>query len=211
MRKPSSWSWRGRMSIWPRNPPAANCSRRWRRSGAIRPRRTCAFALSIRSPIRRPTAHSRLPRRASRKRFVRSRTIRPCRNCRIASVQNCARTPSNPTIQHEYRAMKGSLGKIMQQAQEMQGKMQQVQDELAQMEITGESGAGLVKVTMTGKHEVSKVVIDPSVFEDDRELLEDLVAAAINDAVQRVNTQSQEKMSELTGGLNLPPGMNLPF
>jgi len=107
--------------------------------------------------------------------------------------------------------MKGSLGKIMQQAQEMQGKMQQVQDELAQMEITGESGAGLVKVTMTGKHEVSKVVIDPSVFEDDRELLEDLVAAAINDAVQRVNTQSQEKMSELTGGLNLPPGMNLPF
>lgn len=107
--------------------------------------------------------------------------------------------------------MKGSLGKIMQQAQEMQGKMQEAQAELAKLEVTGEAGAGLVKVTMTGKHEVRNVVIDPSVFEEDRELLEDLMAAAINDAVQRVSTQSQEKMSELTGGLNLPPGMNLPF
>ncbi|HLQ86377.1 MAG TPA: YbaB/EbfC family nucleoid-associated protein [Salinisphaeraceae bacterium] len=107
--------------------------------------------------------------------------------------------------------MKGSLGKIMQQAQEMQTKMQEAQAELARMEISGESGAGLVKVVMNGKHEVSRVVIDPSVFEEDRELLEDLVAAAVNDAVQRVNTKSQEQMSELTGGLNLPPGMNLPF
>lgn len=107
--------------------------------------------------------------------------------------------------------MKGSIGKIMQQAQEMQGKMQQAQDELARLEVTGESGAGLVKVTMTGKHEVRNVEIDSSVFEEDQDLLEDLMAAAINDAVQRVNATSQEKMSELTGGLNLPPGMNLPF
>ncbi len=99
----------------------------------------------------------------------------------------------------------------MQQAQEMQGKMQEAQAELAKLEVTGEAGAGLVKVTMTGKHEVRNVVIDPSVFEEDRELLEDLMAAAINDAVQRVSTQSQEKMSEMTGGMNLPPGMNLPF
>lgn len=106
--------------------------------------------------------------------------------------------------------MKGSIGKIMQQAQEMQGKMQAAQDELARLEITGESGAGLVKVTMTGKHEVRKVTIDPSVYEEDRELLEDLIAAACNDAVQRVTRTSQEKMSELTGGLNLPPGMNIP-
>lgn len=107
--------------------------------------------------------------------------------------------------------MKGSIGKIMQQAQEMQGKMQQAQDELAQLEVTGEAGAGLVKVTMTGKHEVRNVDIDPSVFEEDRDLLEDLMAAAINDAVHRVNVTSKEKMSQVTGGLNLPPGMNLPF
>lgn len=106
--------------------------------------------------------------------------------------------------------MKGSIGKLMQQAQEMQGKVQQAQEELARMEVTGEAGAGLVKVVMTGKHEVRSVDIDDSVFEEDREILEDLVAAAINDAVQRVNRTTQEKMSELTGGMNLPPGMNLP-
>lgn len=107
--------------------------------------------------------------------------------------------------------MKGSLGKLMQQAQQMQGKMQEAQAELERLEITGESGAGLVKVTMNGKHEVSNVVVDPSIFEEDRELLEDLMAAAVNDAVQRVSAKSQEQMSELTGGLNLPPGMKLPF
>lgn len=107
--------------------------------------------------------------------------------------------------------MKGSIGKIMQQAQAMQGKMQEAQEELAKMEITGESGAGLVKVVMTGKHEVKNVIIDPSVFEEDREFAEDLMAAAINDAVQRVDVASKEKMSELTGGMDLPPGMNLPF
>lgn len=107
--------------------------------------------------------------------------------------------------------MKGNIGKLMQQAQAMQGKMQEAQEELAKMEVTGESGAGLVKVTMTGKHEVRNVVIDPSVFEEDREFAEDLVAAAVNDAVQRVDATSKEKMSELTGGMDLPAGMNLPF
>lgn len=107
--------------------------------------------------------------------------------------------------------MKGSIGKLMQQAQAMQGKMQEAQKELAQMEISGESGAGMVTVVMTGKHEVKKVTIDPSALEEDPEFLEDLVAAAINDAVQRVEVQSREKMSEMTGGLNLPEGMNFPF
>jgi hypothetical protein len=107
--------------------------------------------------------------------------------------------------------MKGQLGKIMQQAQAMQGKMKEAQEEMAKMEITGESGAGLVKVVMNGKHEVKNVVIDPSVFEEDREFAEDLVAAAINDAVQRVSTTTKEKMSEMTGGMDLPEGMNLPF
>jgi len=107
--------------------------------------------------------------------------------------------------------MKGQLGKIMQQAQAMQGKMKEAQEEMAKMEITGESGAGLVKVVMNGKHEVKNVVIDPRVFEEDREFAEDLVAAAINDAVQRVSTTTKEKMSEMTGGMDLPEGMNLPF
>ena len=107
--------------------------------------------------------------------------------------------------------MKGQLGKIMQQAQAMQGKMQEAQEEMAKLEITGESGAGLVKVVMNGKHEVKNVVIDPSVFEEDREFAEDLIAAAINDAVQRVSATTKEKMSEMTGGMDLPPGMNLPF
>lgn len=107
--------------------------------------------------------------------------------------------------------MKGSLGKLMQQAQAMQDKVRQVQEELAQMEVTGESGAGLVRVTLTGKYEVRAVQIDEGVFEEDREMLEDLVAAAFNDAVQRVSQTTQDKMSGLTGGLNLPPGMNLPF
>lgn len=107
--------------------------------------------------------------------------------------------------------MKGSIGKIMQQAQEMQGKMKEAQEELARMEITGESGAGMVKVVMTGKHEVKNVIIDPSALEEDPEFLEDLVAAAINDAVHHVDAVSKEKMSDMTGGMNLPEGMNFPF
>lgn len=107
--------------------------------------------------------------------------------------------------------MKGSMGKIMQQAQEMQSKMQEAQKELAQMEITGESGAGMVKVIMTGKYEVKNVHIDPAALEENTEFLEDLIAAAINDAVQHVESKSKEKMSEMTGGMNLPEGMNFPF
>tara|TARA_B100001079_G_scaffold240465_1_gene225356 strand:- start:789 stop:1112 length:324 start_codon:yes stop_codon:yes gene_type:complete len=107
--------------------------------------------------------------------------------------------------------MKGSIGKMMQQAQAMQGKMEEAQKELARMEITGEAGAGMVKVTMTGKHEVKNVQIDPSALEEDAEFLEDLIAAAINDAVQHVEAASKEKMSDMTGGMDLPEGMKLPF
>lgn len=107
--------------------------------------------------------------------------------------------------------MKGELGKMMQQAQDMQGKMQEAQAELAKMEIVGEAGAGMIKVEMTGKYAVKNVTIDPSVHEESNEFLQDLIAAAMNDAVQRVDAASKEKMSEMTGGLDLPEGMNLPF
>jgi DNA-binding YbaB/EbfC family protein len=105
--------------------------------------------------------------------------------------------------------MKGQLGNIMKQAQEMQANMQKLQEELASIEVTGSAGAGMVEVVMTCRHEVRSVKIDPNVYEDDREMLEDLVSAAMNDAVQRVERTSQEKMSEVTGGMNLPPGLNL--
>jgi DNA-binding YbaB/EbfC family protein len=106
---------------------------------------------------------------------------------------------------------KGGLGNIMKQAQQMQDKMKEVQDQLAKMEVTGESGAGLVKVTMLGNHNVKRVEIDDSLLEDDKEILEDLVAAAMNDAVRRVEAQNKEQMEELTGGMSLPPGMKMPF
>ncbi len=107
--------------------------------------------------------------------------------------------------------MKGGLGNIMKQAQKMQEDMQKAQEEIAAMEVTGEAGAGMVSVTMSGRHEVRKVSIDPSLFEDDREMVEDLVAAAVNDAVQKVQRESQERMSGMAEGLGLPPGMKLPF
>ena len=107
--------------------------------------------------------------------------------------------------------MKGALGNLMRQAQEMQSKMQQKQQELAEKETEGQSGAGMIKVVMNGRHEVKRLTIDPSVLEEDKEFLEDLVAAAVNDAVARVEEQNKEVMSDLTSGLNLPPGMNLPF
>ena len=106
--------------------------------------------------------------------------------------------------------MKAALGQLMRQAQEMQAKMQRLQAEIAQLQITGEAGAGMVRVTMNGKHEVSRVEIDPSVLKEDKELLEDLLAAAVNDAVQRVQRAVQEKTAGLTAGLQLPPGMTLP-
>ncbi len=107
--------------------------------------------------------------------------------------------------------MKGGLGNLMKQAQEMQASMQRAQEELARLEVTGESGGGLVKVTMSGRHEVRRVSIDDSLVGDDRDMLEDLVAAAINDAVHRIENTTRERMSGLTAGLNLPPGMKLPF
>ncbi|WP_163559020.1 YbaB/EbfC family nucleoid-associated protein [Halomonas sp. NO4] len=107
--------------------------------------------------------------------------------------------------------MKGGMGNLMKQAQEMQEKMQQAQEEVAKAEVTGEAGAGMIKVTMNGRHDVSKVDIDPSVMEEDKELLEDLLAAAVNDAVRKVEANTKEKMEEATAGLNLPPGFKMPF
>lgn len=107
--------------------------------------------------------------------------------------------------------MKGQLAGLMKQAQQMQENMQRMQEELAKIEVEGQSGAGLVKVTMTCKHDVKRVSIDPSLLSDDKEMLEDLVAAAVNDAVRRAEATSQEKMSALTGGMQLPGGLKFPF
>ncbi|MCA3239842.1 MAG: YbaB/EbfC family nucleoid-associated protein [Rubrivivax sp.] len=107
--------------------------------------------------------------------------------------------------------MKGQLAGLMKQAQQMQENMKRAQDELALLEVEGASGAGLVKVTMTCKHDVKRVVIDPSLLADDKDMLEDLVAAAFNDAVRRAEEVSTEKMGKLTAGMPLPPGMKFPF
>ncbi len=107
--------------------------------------------------------------------------------------------------------MKGQLAGLMKQAQAMQDNMKRAQDELALMEVEGQSGAGLVKVTMTCKHDVKRVTIDPSLLADDKDMLEDLVAAAFNDAVRRAEEVSTEKMGKLTAGMPLPPGMKFPF
>jgi len=107
--------------------------------------------------------------------------------------------------------MRGNIGNLMKQAQAMQDRMQKAQAEVALLEVVGESGGGMVKVTMTGKHEVKRVQIEPSVAGEDREMLEDLVAAAFNDAVHRVEARTQEKMSGVMAGMQLPPGMKMPF
>ena len=107
--------------------------------------------------------------------------------------------------------MKNQLAGLMKQAQQMQDNLKKAQDELALMEVEGQSGAGLVKVVMTCKHDVKRVTIDPSLSGEDRDMLEDLVTAAINDAVRRVEQTTQEKMSGLAGGMGLPPGLKLPF
>jgi len=105
--------------------------------------------------------------------------------------------------------MKGGIGNIMKQAQKMQAEMVKAQEELAALEVTGQSGGGMVSVVMTGKHAVRRVSIDESLLGDDKDMLEDLVAAAINDAVHKVESSTKEKMSGVTAGL--PAGMNLPF
>jgi len=107
--------------------------------------------------------------------------------------------------------MKAQIAGLMRQAQQMQENMRKLQDELAAVEVEGQSGAGMVRVKMTCRHDVKRVNIDPSLLADDRDMLEDLVAAAVNDAARKVEAAVQEKMSALTGGLGLPPGMKLPF
>ena len=107
--------------------------------------------------------------------------------------------------------MKNQLAGLMKQAQQMQDNMKRAQEELAQTEVEGQSGAGLVKIVMTCRHDVKRVTIDDSLLGEDKDMLEDLIAAAMNDAVRRVETVSQEKLSSVAGGLGLPPGFKLPF
>jgi DNA-binding YbaB/EbfC family protein len=109
--------------------------------------------------------------------------------------------------------MKGGLGNILKQAQEMQSNLQKAQAELEQMEVNGESGGGMVKLTMNGRHDARRLEIDASLMGEgaDKEMLEDLIVAAVNDAVHKVEKQSKEKMSDMMGGLNLPEGMKMPF
>ena len=108
--------------------------------------------------------------------------------------------------------MKGGLGNMMKQAQKMQEDMQKAQQEIASMEVTGQSGGGLVQVTIMGTHECRRVQLDPSLLEDDdKEMVEDLVAAAFNDAVQRLDATTKDRMSNVTAAMQLPAGMKLPF
>ncbi len=107
--------------------------------------------------------------------------------------------------------MKGGLAGLMKQAQQMQANMKKAQEELATIEVEGQSGSGMVKVTMTCAHEVRRVTLDDKLLADDKEMLEDLIVAAMNDAMKQVSTVTQQKMGGFTAGLNLPPGMNLPF
>jgi DNA-binding YbaB/EbfC family protein len=107
--------------------------------------------------------------------------------------------------------MKNQLAGLMKQAQQMQENMKKAQEELASIEVEGQSGAGMVKVVMTCRHDVKRVSIDPSLLADDKEMLEDLVAAAVNDAVRRVESTVQEKMAGVTSGMALPPGFKMPF
>lgn len=107
---------------------------------------------------------------------------------------------------------KGGIGNLMKQAQQMQDRMQKAQEEVAKIEVTGESGAGMVKVTINGSHSCRRVEIDPSLLvEDDKEMLEDLIAAAINDASRRIDETQKEMMAQVTGGMQLPPGFKMPF
>lgn len=106
---------------------------------------------------------------------------------------------------------KGGMGNLMKQAQQMQDRMAKVQEDMAKLEVVGESGAGMVKVTMMGNHNVRRVEIDDALVGDDKEMLEDLIAAAINSAVSRVEKNNKDQMSEMTGGMDLPPGFKMPF
>ncbi len=107
--------------------------------------------------------------------------------------------------------MKGAMGNMMKQAQKMQEDMQKAQEEIASMQVEGQAGGGMVKVVMNGRHELRNVQLDDSLMGDDKEMLEDLLAAAVNDAVRKIEAESTNKMSGLTAGLNLPGGLKLPF
>ncbi|KEA64064.1 hypothetical protein co-occurring with RecR [Marinobacterium lacunae] len=107
--------------------------------------------------------------------------------------------------------MKGGMGNLMKQAQKMQEEMQKAQERIANAEVTGESGAGLVSVVMNGRHDVKKVAIDDSLLEEEKEILEDLIAAAVNDAVRKIEQNTQEQMSKVTSGMGMPPGFKMPF
>jgi hypothetical protein len=107
--------------------------------------------------------------------------------------------------------MKGGIGQLMKQAQEMQENMKKAQDELSNITVIGESGGGMVSVEMTCKHEIKALKIDDAIFSDDKDMLEDLIIASFNDAIRRVEKKTQESLSGMTSGLNLPPGMKLPF
>lgn len=104
-----------------------------------------------------------------------------------------------------------NINDLMKQAQAMQQKMQDLQEEAANAEVTGEAGAGMVKVVMTGRRDVRKVTIDPSLMSEDKELLEDLLAAAVNDAARKVEAETQQRMADITGGMQMPPGFKMPF
>lgn len=106
---------------------------------------------------------------------------------------------------------KGGMGGLMKQAQEMQEKMQQAQEDVAKAEVEGSAGAGMVKIVMNGRHDVTSVTLDPSVMEEDKEFLEDLLAAAVNDAVRKVESNTKKQMEEVTSGMNLPAGFKMPF
>jgi nucleoid-associated protein EbfC len=107
--------------------------------------------------------------------------------------------------------MKGNISELMQQAQAMQAELQKAQEEIAKAEVTGEAGAGLVSVVMTGRHDVKRVSIDDAVLQEDKEVLEDLLAAAVNDAVKKIEARNREAMSGMASGMNLPAGFKLPF
>ena len=107
--------------------------------------------------------------------------------------------------------MNTGFGNIMKQAQEFQTRLQKVQEEIAACEVTGEAGAGMAQVIMNGRHEVNRIIVDPALWTEDREMVQDLIAAAVNDAVKKVERMTREKMSDLTAGMGLPPGFKLPF
>ncbi len=107
--------------------------------------------------------------------------------------------------------MKSGLGNLMKQAQQMQANLQKAQEEMANIEVTGQSGGGMVKVTMTGRHDVKRVELNDGLMKDEKDMLEDLIAAAVNDAVRQVEKVTQERFSGLTSGMGLPPGFKLPF